>query len=83
MRVSELCGLKWKDIQTDGIHVARINMTIKDWQEDGYINVETLPKTISGKIQVYYKKNESPFTDDSPDLIVSSVSGNIETVPFD
>jgi DUF4097 and DUF4098 domain-containing protein YvlB len=39
--------------------------------------------TISGKIQVYYKKNESPFTDDSPDFIISSVSGKIETVPFD
>ena len=24
-------------------------MTIKDWQEDGYINVETLPKTTTGK----------------------------------
>lgn len=49
MRVSELCGLKWKDIQKDGIHVDRVNMTIKDWQEDGYINVETLPKTTMGK----------------------------------
>ncbi|MBR3743146.1 MAG: site-specific integrase [Clostridia bacterium] len=49
MRVSELCGLKWKDVQADGLHVARINMTIKDWQADGYINVETLPKTAAGK----------------------------------
>lgn len=49
MRVSELCGLKWKDIQSDGVHVERINMTVKDWQEDGYINVETLPKTTTGK----------------------------------
>lgn len=49
MRVSELCGLKWKDIQTDGIHVERINMTIEDWKNDGYINVENLPKTTRGK----------------------------------
>ena len=39
--------------------------------------------TVSGKIQVYYKKNESPFLDDSPDFIISSVSGKIETKPFD
>lgn len=49
MRVSELCGLKWKDIKQDGVHVERTNMTIKDWREDGYINVETLPKTSAGK----------------------------------
>ncbi len=49
MRVSELCGLKWKDMQEDGLHVSRVNMTIKDWQEDGYINVETIPKTTAGK----------------------------------
>ena len=36
MRVSELCGLKWQDVQEDGLHVERINMTIKDLQEDGY-----------------------------------------------
>lgn len=49
MRVSEMCGLKWNDIKEDGIHVERTNMTIKDWREDGYINVETLPKTSAGK----------------------------------
>ena len=38
---------------------------------------------VSGKIQVYYKKNESPFSDDSPDFVISTVSGKIETVPFD
>ena len=38
--------------------------------------------TISGKIQIYYKKNESPFSDDSPDFIISTVSGKIETVPY-
>ena len=38
--------------------------------------------TISGKIQVYYKKNESPFMDDSPDFIISTVSGKIETVAY-
>lgn len=49
MRVSELCGLKWQDLQEDGLHVERINMTIKDLQEDGYINVTTAPKTKAGK----------------------------------
>ena len=38
---------------------------------------------ISGKIQVYYKKNESPFSDDSSELLISTVSGKVETVPFD
>ncbi len=49
MRVSELCGLKWSDFQSDEIHVERVNMTIQDWRDDGYINVETLPKTTRGK----------------------------------
>ncbi len=49
MRVSELCGLKWQDLQEDGLHVERINMTIKDLQEDGYVNVTTPPKTKAGK----------------------------------
>ena len=49
MRVSELCGLKWRDIKSDGIHVDRINMSIQDWREEGYVNVETLPKTSNGK----------------------------------
>lgn len=49
MRVSELCGLQWKDVQTDGLHVERINMTIKDLQEEGYVNVTTAPKTTAGK----------------------------------
>lgn len=49
MRVSELCGLKWQDVQEDGLHVERINMTIKDLQEDGYVNVTTPPKTKAGK----------------------------------
>lgn len=39
--------------------------------------------SVSGKIQVYYKKNESPFLDDSPELFISTVSGKVETVPFD
>ncbi len=38
--------------------------------------------SISGKIQFYYKKNESPFTDDSPDLIISSISGKIESIAY-
>lgn len=49
MRVSELCGLKWKDVRQDSIRVERINLTVKDWQEDGYMNIETPPKTASGK----------------------------------
>ena len=39
--------------------------------------------SVSGKIQLYYKKNESPFLDDSPELFISTVSGKVETVPFD
>lgn len=39
--------------------------------------------SISGKVQFYYKKNESPFNDDSPDFIISSLSGKVESVPFD
>ena len=39
--------------------------------------------SVSGKIQVYYKKNESPFTDDSSELLISTVSGKVESVPFD
>ena len=39
--------------------------------------------SVSGKIQVYYKKIESPFLDDSPELFISTVSGKVETVPFD
>lgn len=39
--------------------------------------------SISGKIQFYYKKNESPFNDDSSELIISSLSGKVECVPFD
>lgn len=49
MRVSELCGLQWKDVQADGIHIERINMTIHDLKEDGYINMTTAPKTTAGK----------------------------------
>lgn len=49
LRVSELCGLQWKDIQADGLHVERINMTIKDLEEEGYTNVTTAPKTETGK----------------------------------
>ena len=49
LRVSELCGLQWKDIQPDGLHIERINMTIKDLEEEGYINVTTAPKTKTGK----------------------------------
>ena len=49
MRVSELCGLQWQDIQADGLHIERSNMTIKDLQEDGYTNITTLPKTQAGK----------------------------------
>lgn len=37
----------------------------------------------SGKIQLYYKKNESPFADDSSELIISSITGRVETQAFD
>ncbi len=46
------------------------------------IQAKSKISTISGKIQVYYKKNESPFTDDSPDLIISSISGKIESIAY-
>lgn len=49
LRVSELCGLQWQDIKEDGLHIKRLNMTIKDLQEDGYINVTSTPKTAAGK----------------------------------
>ena len=49
LRVSEMCGLQWQDLKEDGLHVERINVTIKDLQEDGYINVNTPPKTTAGK----------------------------------
>ena len=71
MRVSELCGLKWKDIQTDGVHVDRVNMTIKDWQEDGFINVETLPKTTSGKRVI-------PFTEPTRGILDAQRKAQIE-----
>ena len=46
------------------------------------IQAKSKISTISGKIQVYYKKNESPFSDDSPDLIISSISGKIESIAY-
>ena len=49
VRVSEACGLKWKDIQEDGIHIERLNQTIKDWRQDKLVNIETLPKTSAGR----------------------------------
>ena len=47
------------------------------------IKAKSRVTNVSGKIQVYYKKNESPFLDDSPELFISTVSGKVETVPFD
>lgn len=49
VRVSEACGLKWRDIKEDGIHIDCTNQTIKDWQKKQYVNVETAPKTAAGK----------------------------------
>lgn len=56
LRVSELVGLKWKDIQEDGIHIERNVLTIKDLKDDGYIDVEGVPKTESGKRIVPYNR---------------------------
>ena len=64
MRVSELCGLKWADFQSDGIHVERVNMTIQDWRNDGYINVETLPKTTRGKRVIPLMQKSRTFLHD-------------------
>lgn len=54
LRVSELCGLQWQDIQEDGLHIERSTLTLKDWQEDGYTfpacaSVTSTPKTHAGK----------------------------------
>ena len=57
MRVSELVGLRWCDIQSDGIHVERNVLTIRDLQEDGYTDIEGTPKTESGKRVIPYNKN--------------------------
>ena len=50
--------------------------------------------SVSGKIQIYYKKdcfaslaitnkkNESPFLDDSSELLISTVSGKVESVAY-
>ena len=43
---------------------------------------KSMLSSITGKIQVYYKKNESPFTDDSPEFIISTISGKIEKVAY-
>ena len=56
------------------------------------LEAKSYVRNVSGKIQIYYKRDcfaslamtgESPFTDDSSELLISTVSGKVETVPFD
>lgn len=49
LRVSELCGLQWRDVQEEGLHIERTHTTIKDLQEDGYVSTDKAPKTDAGK----------------------------------
>lgn len=64
MRISELIGLKWKDIQKDGIHIERNVLTVKDLQDDGYIDVEDAPKTAAGKRVIPYNRTISDLLEE-------------------
>ena len=49
MRVSELCGLCWKDLCEDGLHVDRTYMIVKDLDNGGSRGCYGTPKTATGK----------------------------------
>lgn len=49
LRVSELCGLEWRDVQADGLHVERTHVAYKDLEEDGYTSADMPPKTEAGR----------------------------------
>lgn len=49
MRVSELCGLCWKDLREDGLHVDRTYMIVKDLDNGGSYGCYGTPKTATGK----------------------------------
>lgn len=49
LRVSELCGLQWRDVREDGLHIERNRITYEDLEEDGYTSEDVRPKTEAGK----------------------------------
>lgn len=49
LRVSELIGLQWQDIQSDGIHIQRNIQRVKKVGEDEYEDFVNPPKTHAGK----------------------------------
>lgn len=49
MRVSELCGLCWKDLREDGLHVDRTYMIVKDLDNGSSYGCYGTPKTATGK----------------------------------
>lgn len=49
LRASELCGLQWKDVQADGLHVERNYLMIKSLDNGRYTGVYSPPKTEVGK----------------------------------
>ena len=49
MRVSELCGLCWKDLREDVLHVDRTYMIVKDLDNGGSYGCYGTPKTATGK----------------------------------
>ena len=49
MRVSELCGLCWKDLREDGLHVDRTYTIVKDLDTGGSCGYYGTPKTETGK----------------------------------
>ena len=49
MRVSELCGLCWKDLREDGLHVDRTYTIVKDLDNGGSCGCYGTPKTATGK----------------------------------
>lgn len=49
MRVSELCGLCWKDIHEDGLHIDRTYSIVTDLDNGGSYGLYGTPKTATGK----------------------------------
>lgn len=49
LRASELCGLQWRDIQADGLHIERNYLMIKSLETGKYTGVYSTPKTEVGK----------------------------------
>ena len=49
LRASELCGLLWKDVKADGLHVERNYLMVKSLDTGKYTGVYSTPKTEVGK----------------------------------